>query len=149
MSLLKERIDADLKAALKASDKIRVSTLRLIKSAIKNLEIERGAPLAEEEIIGVLSSLAKQRKESIEEFKKASRVDLVEREEEELSIIKAYLPEELSEEELEKIIQETIQETGATSLKDMGKVMKTIMPKVKGRADGRVVNQKVRKLLGG
>jgi hypothetical protein len=149
MSLLKERIDADLKAALKASDRLRVSTLRLIKSAIKNREIDKGAPLTDEETIEVLSSLAKQRKEAIEEFNKASRTDLVHKEEEELSVIKAYLPEELSEDELEKIIQDTISEVGALSLKDMGKVMKTIMPKVKGRADGRVVNQKVRELLGG
>ncbi len=149
MSLLKERIDADLKAALKASDRLRVSTLRLIKSAIKNREIDKGAPLTDEETIEVLSSLAKQRKESIEEFNKASRTDLVHKEEEELSVIKAYLPEELSEDELEKIIQDTIKEVGALSLKDMGRVMKTIMPKVKGRADGRVVNQKVRELLGG
>ena len=145
---LLERIDNELKAAMKSSDKIKVSTLRMVKASLKNREIEKRAELSDEEVIEVLTTLAKQRRESISEFERGGRADLAEREREELAVIQSYLPEQLSEEELNRIVQETIEETGASSLKDVGKVMKSLMPKVKGRADGRQVNQKVRKLLG-
>ncbi len=143
MSLL-QRIDDDLKTALKSGDKIAVSTLRFIKSVLKNREIGKGAPLTDEDVIDVLTTLVKQRRESIEGFRRGGRADLVEKEERELAIIKSYLPEELSEEELSRLIKETIEETGAVSVREMGKVMKALMPKVKGRADGRKVSEMVK-----
>ncbi len=146
MSIL-ERIDSDLKVAMKSSEKIRVSTLRMVKASLKNLEIEKGE-LSDDDVIGVLSTQAKQRRESISEFEKGGRQDLVDLERAELAVILGYLPEQLSEEELTGIIQETIRETGASSLKDMGRLMKSLMPRVKGRADGRLVSQKVKELLG-
>ncbi len=144
---IREKIDSDLKEALKSGDRTGVSVLRLLKSALKNREIEKGRELTEEDILSVLSSQAKQRKESISEYEKAGREDLASKERAELAIIERYLPEQLSEEELLKLIKEVIAETGASSPKDMGRVMKTLMPRVKGRADGKVVNQKVRELL--
>jgi uncharacterized protein YqeY len=144
---LTERIESDLKAALKASDRLRLSTLRLIKAALKNKEIEKGSTLNDDEVAGLLSSLAKQRKESISEFRKGGRTDLAEKEEAELRILQEYLPQELSPEELDRLIKETISEVSASSTADIGKVMKAIMPKVRGRADGRVVNERVRAAL--
>ncbi len=144
---LTERIESDLKAALKASDRLRLSTLRLIKAALKNKEIEKGSTLNDDEVTGLLSSLAKQRKESISEFRKGGRTDLAEKEEAELRILQEYLPQELSPEELDRLIRETISEVSASSPADIGKVMKAIMPKVRGRADGRVVNEMVRAAL--
>ncbi|HEC97126.1 MAG TPA: GatB/YqeY domain-containing protein [Nitrospirae bacterium] len=146
MSIL-ERIDSDLKVAMKSSEKIRVSTLRMVKASLKNLEIEKGE-LSDDDVIGVLSTQAKQRRESISEFEKGGRQDLADQEREELAVILSYLPEQLSEEELTGIIQETIRETGASSLKDMGRLMKSLMPRVKGRADGKLVSRKVKELLG-
>ncbi len=146
MSIL-ERIDSDLKVAMKSSEKIRVSTLRMVKASLKNLEIEKGE-LSDDDVIGVLSTQAKQRRESISEFEKGGRQDLVDLERAELAVILGYLPEQLSEEELTGIIQETIRETGASSLKDMGRLMKSLMTQVKGRADGWLVSQKVKELLG-
>ncbi|RME68731.1 MAG: GatB/YqeY domain-containing protein [Nitrospirae bacterium] len=147
MSTLKERIESDLKEAMKASDTLRVSTLRLIKSAIKNKEIDKGGSLGDDEVIQVLSSLVKQRRESVEMYQKAGRKDLAEKEEAEIKIIQSYMPEQLSDEEIREIIAEAIKQTGATSMKDMGKVMKTVMAKVKGRADGKKVNEMVRQAL--
>ncbi len=144
---LLERIEVDLKDALKRSDRLKVSVLRMIKASIKNKEIEKGSPLSDEEIISVLTSLSKQRRESIEEFRRAGREELVEKETAELSVLQSYMPEQLSEEELNDIINSAIQESGATSVRDIGKVMKIVMPRVKGRADGKVVNQKVRAIL--
>ncbi len=146
MSIL-ERIDSDLKVAMKSSEKIRVSTLRMVKASLKNLEIEKGE-LSDDDVIGVLSTQAKQRRESISEFEKGGRQDLADMERAELAVILGYLPEQLSEEELAGIIQETIRETGASSLKDMGLLMKSLMPRIKGRADGKLVSQKVKELLG-
>ncbi|VAX34290.1 Transamidase GatB domain protein [hydrothermal vent metagenome] len=146
MSIL-ERIDSDLKVAMKSSEKIKVSTLRMVKASLKNLEIEKGE-LSDDDVIGVLSTQAKQRRESISEFEKGGRQDLADQEREELAVILGYLPEQLSEEELTGIILETIKETGASSLKDMGRLMKSLMPRVKGRADGKLVSRKVKELLG-
>ncbi|NOZ25735.1 MAG: GatB/YqeY domain-containing protein [Nitrospirae bacterium] len=146
MSIL-ERIDSDLRVAMKSSDKVRVSTLRMIKASLKNLEIEKGS-LSENDVVGVLGTLAKQRRESISEFEKGGRQDLAEQEKGELAVILDYLPEQLSEEELADLILETIKTTGAASMKDMGRVMQSLMPRVKGRADGRLVSQKVKELLG-
>lgn len=146
MSLI-EKIDTDLKNAMKASDKVSVSTLRLVKSALKNREIEKGEPLSDEEVITVLSTLSKQRRESIEQFSKGGREDLASSEKAELEVLKGYLPEELSVEEIEKLIREAVKEAGASGPKDIGAVMKLVMPRVRGRADGKLVNNKVAELL--
>ena len=144
---IKEKLQQDLKESLKKKDTLRLNTVRSIINAIKNKEIDLRRELEEEEIYGILTTLAKQRRESIEQYEKGGRQDLVEQETKELEIIKEYLPEQLSEEEIEKIVKETIEEVNATSMKDMGKVMKAVMPKVKGRADGKKVNEMVKKIL--
>ncbi len=144
---LSERLSEDLKKTLKAGEKDALSVIRMIKAAIKNKEIEKGTPLGDEEINGVLLSLARQRKESIEHFSKANRQDLVEKETRELSIIKSYMPRQLIEEELKAIIEDAIKEIGAGSQKDTGKVMKFVMAKVKGQVDGKLVSELVKNLL--
>lgn len=146
MSLL-QQIDNDLKEALKAGQKERLSVLRGLKSDIKYKQIELGHEMSDADIIGVLTSASKKRKESIEQFKAGGRVDLVAKEEAEFTIIQAYLPEQLSEDKLRQIIKETIAETGANSPKMMGVVMKALLPKVKGMADGKLVSQLVTELL--
>jgi len=145
--MLKERIDNDLKESLKAKDESRVSTLRLLKSALKNLEIEKQEELKDEDIVAAIKKQAKQRKDSIEEFKKGNRQDLVEKEAKELAVLKEYLPEEMSQEELAEIVKSAISESGATSAKDMGLVMKEAMAKVGGRADGKAVSAMVKEEL--
>ncbi|GBE32276.1 glutamyl-tRNA(Gln) amidotransferase subunit E [bacterium BMS3Bbin05] len=146
---LLEKIDSDLRTAMKSSDRVAVLTLRNIKSAVRNREIEKGGKLSDEEICSVLSTLAKQRKESMEQFSRGGRDDLVESEKAELSVLQKYLPEQIPEKELLQLIGDTIRETGATGTKDIGKVMKSVMPKVRGRADGKVVNREVSRLLAG
>lgn len=146
MSIL-EKIAEDLKKALKSGDKTKLSVLRLVKAAIKNMEIEKGALPTDEDISGVLRSFAKKAKESIGHFSKAGRKDLVEKEEAELSVIQGYLPEQLGEDELRKIIKDVINETGASGPKDLGKVMNPVMAKLKGKADGKLVNKIVREIL--
>lgn len=137
----------DLKEAMRAQDKLRTSTLRLLLTAIHNKEIEKGESLEDEELLAVLSSEVKKRRESIGEYKKGNRLDLAEKEEQEITVIQKYLPEQLSNKELAKIIKETIEVTGATGKKDMGKVMGQLMPKIKGLADGKKASQMVSKLL--
>ena len=144
---LKERLKADMKEAMKAKDKVKLSTIRMINSLIKNAEIEKRGELTDEEIIQLLMKYAKQRKESIEMYEKGGRQDLVEKEKAELAVVESYLPKQMSEEEIREIVKQTIEEVGASSVKDMGKVMKAVMPKVKGRADGSVVNRIVKELL--
>lgn len=139
MSLL-EQIVLDMHKAQKSGEKIKLEALRLLKSEAKYKEIEKGSPLTEEEIVSVLSSAVKKRKEAIEQFRQGNRADLVEKEEKELQIILSYLPAQLSEEELARLVEETISEVGASSKADVGKVMKVLMPKVKGKADGKIVN---------
>lgn len=146
MSLL-EQLDQDMKTALKNKEKTRLSVIRLLKAALKNEEIKLKRTLTEEEIVTVLSREMKQRKESLEEFTKAGRDDLIQQLKEEMEILQAYLPEQLSEDELKRLISQTIAETGASSMADMGKVMGAIMPKVRGRADGALVNRLVREML--
>lgn len=145
--MLKERIDNDLKVALKNKDTIRISTLRFLKSAIHNAEIAKQEELKDEDIIAVIKKQVKQHQDSIGEFKKGSRQDLVDKETKELEILKSYLPEELKPEELLNIVKETMLKTNATSAKDMGRVMKETMARVKGRADGRTVSELVREEL--
>lgn len=148
MSLL-ERIDQEMKTALKEKDKEKLSTIRLLKSSIKKVEIDKKRPLTDEEVMDVILREIKQRKDSIAEYEKADRGDLAEKEKKELAVLQAYLPEPLSEEELRKIIKDTIQEVGASSKADMGKVMGAVLPKVKGRAEGRTVSQLVQQELNG
>ena len=128
-----ERLLDDLKKALKAGDKDTLSAIRMIKAAIKNKEIEKRSPLTNEEICKVLLSQVRQRKDSIEQFSKGGRQDLVEKEERELSVIQSYLPPQLSEEEVRELIHEAVKETDARSLKDMGKVMKCVMKRQRVR----------------
>ena len=149
MPSITEKIEEDLKSAMKASLGLRVSVLRLIKSALKNRQIEKQSPLSEEEEIAVLSTLSKQRRESIEQYRKAGREDLAKKEEDELSIIQSYMPEQLSPDKIDALIKEAIEECGAKGLSDMGKVMKVLMPKVKGRADGKAVSERVKAIMEG
>jgi len=144
---LLQNIEDDFKTALKASDALKVSALRMVKAALKNRQIEKGSELSEEEIISVIASLAKQRKESIEQFLKGGRKDLADKEKKELAILQSYLPEQLSPEEIDRIIIEAIKESSPEGLKDMGKIMRIVMPQIKGAADGKFVNQRVRELL--
>jgi uncharacterized protein YqeY len=141
-------LNSALKEAMKSRDEVRVSTIRMMKASLKNKEIEKMGDLTGEDVLQVLSTLAKQRRESIEQFSGAGRMELAEKESKELEIIKSYLPKQLSPEELDELIRSAISESGAKSPNDMGKLMKVLMPKVKGAADGKVVNQRVRELLG-
>jgi uncharacterized protein YqeY len=146
---LLDRIDADLKAAMKAGDALRVSTLRLARSAMKYKEIQAGRALTEEDVVDVLSVEAKRRRESVAEYEKAGREDLRKKEADELVILAAYLPAQMDEAEVKALVSEAVRQSGAASPKDMGKVMGVLMPKVKGRADGKLVNRLVREALGG
>jgi uncharacterized protein YqeY len=147
---IKDRITEDMKKALLAKDKIKLNVTRLLKSEIRYKEIEKGTELSEEEVIAVLSSSIKRHKDSIEQFEKGKREDLVAQEKAELEIIWDYMPKQLEEDELSQIVDSAIKEaqilcpgTGVLSPSDLGKVMKIIMPKVKGRADGKRVNELV------
>ncbi|MFD2704137.1 GatB/YqeY domain-containing protein [Salibacterium lacus] len=144
---LMDRLNEDVKRALKAKDKKRLSVLRGVKSSLHNEAIKEGRELQEQDALSVLNREWKQRRESLHEFENAGRDDLTEEIEKELAILSEYMPESLSEEELDRIVQETITETGASSGSDMGMVMSAVMPKVQGRADGKLVNQFVRKHL--
>jgi uncharacterized protein YqeY len=144
---LKEQLQEDLKTAMKNKDTIRLSVIRLAKAAVMNLEIARGHQLSDEEVIEVLAKEAKQRNDSIVEFEKGGRQDLVEKLKKEIQIVQEYLPAQLGEPELRKLIQEVIAEVGASGKKDMNKVMPVLMPKVKGKADGKLVNQIVNSML--
>jgi uncharacterized protein YqeY len=148
MSLL-EKLNQDLKEAMKAKDETRKRVLRLALSAVKLVEVEKQEEPDDAAVIGVLQKETKSRQETIEDAEKAERPDLVETAKAEMAILEEYLPEGLSPEELETLVKEVIAEVGATSMADMGKVMGAIMPKVQGRADGGQVNQLVRQLLQG
>lgn len=148
MKLL-ERIREDLKSSMKAKDGIRVSVLRFLLAAIKNREIDNKGPLEDDQVLQEITSSAKRRRESIEAFREADRQDLVEKEEAELAILDDYLPEQMPEEDLRNLVREVITATGASSSGDLGVVMKEVMPRVRGQADGKLVNQVVRELLSG
>lgn len=144
---LKERLQEDLKTAMKSKDALKLSVIRLAKAAIMNLEIARGHELSDSEVIEVLAKEAKQRVDSIPEYEKAGRNDIIESLRNEIRIVQEYLPAQLSEAELRKLIQEVINGVGATSKKEINKVMPVLMPQVKGRADGKLVNQIVNSFL--
>ncbi len=145
----KEQLQADLKAAMKSGDTRRKDALRFIMAAIKQVEIDNRTQLTEEQTYGVLVSEAKKRRDSLTEMRKAGRNDLADQEQMELRLIESYLPQQMSREELEAEARKAIEETGAKTAKDMGNVMKALMPRVKGRADGKLVNEVVRTLLNG
>ena len=144
---MKDKIQADLNQALKDRNELVVSTLRLLLSEIHNQEIEKKADLTEEEIIGIIQKEVKKRKESIEAYQRGKRDDLVKKEKEELAILNKSLPRQLSSKELETIIQLVIKKVGASGLSDFGKVMGEVMTKAKGRAEGKVVSEAVKKTL--
>jgi Uncharacterized conserved protein len=146
---LSSSISTDIAAAMKAKDPARLSALRMLKAAVMNKGVEKGRDLDDAEVLQVVASLVKQRRESIEQFANAGRTDLVEKETAELSVLNQYLPPAASAEEIEAAVAAAIAETGAASPKDMGKVMKAVMPKLAGKnADGRAVNETVRRQLG-
>jgi len=146
---LQSEISAALKDAMRAKDEAKLASLRLVLTAIKNREKEVRRSLEDSEIISLISTQIKQRKESIDHYRKAGRDDLVKAEESELQILQAYMPEELSAEEMSQALDELISEVGAVSIKDMGKVMKAAMAKLAGRADGRAINEMVKAKLSG
>lgn len=144
---LEERLVDEMKQAMRSNDKMRLSTIRMIRTAVKNKEIELRKKLDDEEIQRVIQGMLRRSEESIEQFRQGRRMDLVEKESQEGAILKSYLPQALSTEEILKVIEESIQETQATSMKDLGKVMKSVMPKLTGKADGKVINQLVKEKL--
>jgi uncharacterized protein YqeY len=144
---LSERLNEDMKQAMKSKDKFRLSTIRMVRSTIKYLEIDLKRTLDDNEVLDILSREIKQRKDALQEFEAAGREELAASTKAEIEIIIQYLPEQLSEEEIKVIVQQTIQETGASSKSEMGKLMSALMPKVKGRADGKLVNQVVQQFL--
>ncbi len=146
--MLADRLEADLKKAMRAGDAVRVSTIRLARAAIHNLAIERRRPPTDEEIIEVLSHEMKRRREAIEAYTKGRRDDLARKESLELAILTEYVPPPLSTDELRKIAGDAIAQVQAKDPRDVGRVMSVVMPKVKGRADGNTVSQLVRELLG-
>jgi uncharacterized protein len=145
---LKERIQQDMKDAMRAADKPRLGTIRLILAAIKQIEVDERKDLDDTGITIVLDRMVKQRRESISQFEKAGRTDLVDQEAAELAIIQTYLPEPLSESELNALINEAMAQTGASSIKDMGKVMALLKPKLQGRADMGAVSAMIKTRLG-
>ncbi len=145
--MLKNLLNNDLKKYMKEKNTLALNTVRSIIAEIKNKEVEKGAELTEEEIVQLIKKQIKMREDSIEQFEKADRIDLAEKERKEVEILQKYLPEQLSDEELRKIIEETINEVNATSKKDFGKVMKLVIQKVQGRADGKKISEILSTLL--
>jgi uncharacterized protein len=144
---LEERLVEEMKQAMRSDDKLRLSTIRMIRSSVKNKEIELRKKLDDEGIHKVIQGMVRKGEESIEQFRAGGRMDLVEKEEREVKIMQSYLPQPLSREEILKIIEQSIEETQASSAKDMGKVMKSVMPKLEGKADGKLINQLVKERL--
>jgi uncharacterized protein YqeY len=145
---LRERIDGDIKAAMKSGAKDKVSALRMLAAALKNKEIDKRRPLTDDEVVETVRSLIKQRKDSVEQFAKGGRQDLVDKETAEVAVLEVYLPQQLSREEVEALVREAIGQTGAQGAKDMGKVMKALVPLLAGRADNKLVSELVKHALG-
>jgi len=144
---LEERLIEEMKGAMKSGDKLRLSTIRMIRSALKNKEIEVRKKLEDEEVVKVIQTMVRKGEESVEQFQTGGRTDLVEKERKEIEILKSFLPQALSRDQMLEIIDQSIQETQASSLKDIGKVMKSVMPKIGGKADGKLINQLVKERL--
>lgn len=136
-----ERLDQDMKQAMKDRAALKLSVIRMVKAALKNEEINKGRTLSDDEVLTILTRELKQRRESLHEFEKAAREELASKTREEIDVLSAYLPAQLSEDEIRDIVREGIAATNASSKKEMGKVMGAIMPKVKGRADGNLVQK--------
>ncbi|MBN2167908.1 MAG: GatB/YqeY domain-containing protein [Actinobacteria bacterium] len=145
---IEDKLVSDMKESMKSGEKLRLTTIRMILAGMKNERIAKGEDLSVDDVLTVLGREARKRREAIVEFEKAGREELVAKESEELKIIESYLPEQMSEEEVESVVREVISDVGASSRKDMGKVMGAVIPKVKGKADGRLVNETVMKFLG-
>jgi uncharacterized protein len=141
------KLNEEMVTAAKSKDKVRLSAIRMLKTALHNKEINLMRPLNESEVLQVLSSMIKQRKDSIEQFAKGGRTDLVEKEEAELKVVQEFMPAQMSEDEVDSLIKKAIEEAGAVSIKEMGKVMKILMPKLTGTADGKMVSEKVKVFL--
>ena len=146
---LKERITEDMKAAMRASEKERLSTIRLVQAAIKQREVDERITLDDTQVLVVLEKMVKQRKESIAQFEQGGRKDLADKERREIELLQAYLPAQLSDGELDALIRDAVAATGAASIKDMGKVMSVVKSKAAGRADMAVVGARVKAVLGG
>lgn len=144
---IKAQLMTDMKAAMKAKDTIRLNTIRMVRNAISQKEINDRKELSNDDVIAVISKELKMRNDSITEFEKANREDLINKTRQEIDVLKPYLPKQLSKEELSQIVAAAIEKIGATTPKDMGKVMSVIMPEVKGKADGKLVNQIVKNML--
>ena len=148
MSTLQDRVQDELLAAMRAHDETTKSTLRMLKAAIKNAEIEARAPLDDEGVLNVVQKQVKQRRESILEFQKANRTDLVDKEAAELAVLETYMPQQADRAEIEAAARALVAETGASGPRDIGKVMPPLVKQFSGRADGRLINEVVRALLG-
>lgn len=146
---LKERLLNDLKQSMKEKDTIKKSCVTMVRAAILQAEKDKKVELKDDEIVDIIAKQLKQRRDSLQDFKKADRQDLIEQTQKEIDVLTKYLPQQLSEDEIKQIVIETIREVGATSMKGMGKVMGAIMPKVKGKADGSLVNKFVKQYLQG
>lgn len=144
---LKKKLMEDLKTSMRNKDTVRKNTITMVRAAIKQIEVDERVEIDDERILEIISKQLKERNNAIEDFKKGNRQDLVDITKKEIEILLDYLPEQFTEEELEKIVAETIDEVDAKSMKDIGLVMKSVMPKVKGRADGNAVNKIVRSML--
>ena len=144
---LKDKLMDDLKQSMKNKEQIRKSVVILIRSAIKQKEVDERVEVSEEDVLAIISKQMKQRKDALEEFKKAQREDLILQTEQEIDILTQYLPKQLTDDELESIIQEIINQIGASTMKDMGKIMGLATPKVQGRADGKRINEIAKKFL--
>ncbi len=145
---LREKINADIKDALKSGAKDKVSALRMLSAALKNKEIDKRRPLTDEEVVETIRTLIKQRKDSIEQFTKGGRQDLVDKETAEVALLEVYLPQQLTREELEAMVRDAVAQTGAQGARDMGKVMKALVPMAAGRADGKLLSELVKIALG-
>jgi uncharacterized protein YqeY len=144
---LADKLLADMKEAMKSHEKIRLSTIRMVRAAIKDAEINKHVELTDDEILDIITHQVKFRRDAIPDYEKANRPDSVQQLQDEIKVLQSYLPKQLSEEEIKAVIRETIQETGAQGPQDMGKLMKNLMPKLKGRADGKQINQLVKEML--
>jgi len=144
---LKDRLLEDMKSAMKEKDTIRKSTITMVRASILQKEKDEKVKLDDAGVVGIIAKEVKQRRDSIPEFERGNRPDLVDKLNTEINILMEYLPQQLTEKEIEKIVVQTISEVGATGMKDMGKVMGALMPRLKGRADGKLINEIVRKHL--
>lgn len=144
---LKDKLMEDLKFSMKNKETIKKNTVTMVRAAIKQIEVDERRDVSEEEILEIMSKQVKEKRFAIEEFKKGSRDDLVDLTKAEIEILLEYLPKQLTEEEVEEIVIETIKEINASSMKDIGLIMKAVMPKVKGRTDGNIVNKLVKKIF--